>query len=123
MRSDFGEGPEDTLLSLRFRVERTVPSSSLLTMSERGGPLAQERLYKYRSGWRQRTSGKPRTVLLHARRSYTVAEGERCTLCEICEPQRTLQASPGMEMRHRRGAPSCRPGGGCFPVEYLATAS
>jgi hypothetical protein len=25
-------------------------------MSERGGPLAQEHIYNYRSGWRQRTS-------------------------------------------------------------------
>lgn len=69
--------------------KRTLSASSLLTMSERGGALAQERLYKDRSGWRQRTSGKPRTVLLHARRPYTVAEGARRTLCETCEPQRT----------------------------------
>jgi hypothetical protein len=40
----------------------TLSSTSLVTMSERGGPLAQEHIYNYRSGWRQRTSGKPRTA-------------------------------------------------------------
>ena len=34
----------------------TLPSTSLVTMSERGGLLAQDVLYKYRSAWRQRTS-------------------------------------------------------------------
>jgi hypothetical protein len=47
-------------------------------MSECGGPLAQEHLYKYRSGWRQPTSGNPRTS--YAQRSHTVDEGGRCTL-------------------------------------------
>src|SRR5262245_50725374 len=45
-------------------------------LTERGGPLAQRRLYNYRSGWRQRTSDKPRTF--HARRSHTVYEGVHC---------------------------------------------
>jgi len=39
--------------------KRTLSASSLLTMSERGGALAQERLYKDRSGWRQRTQASP----------------------------------------------------------------
>jgi hypothetical protein len=47
-------------------------------MSECGGPLEQEHLYKYRSGWRQLTSGKPRAP--HAQPSHTVDEGGRCTL-------------------------------------------
>src|SRR6516165_11493959 len=63
-------------------------TSSLVTMSERGGPLAQEHTYNYRSGWRQRTSDKPRTAPLHARRPHTVAERGRCTPRETCEPQR-----------------------------------
>jgi hypothetical protein len=33
--------------------------SGKVIMSERGGPLAQEHLYKHRLGRRQRTSGKP----------------------------------------------------------------
>ena len=49
-------------------------------LNERGGPLAQAHLYKYRAHWRQRTSGKSRTVPLHARRSHTAAAGGRCTL-------------------------------------------
>ena len=56
------------------------PTSSLVTASEHDGPLAQEHPYKYRLGWRQRTSGKPRTVPRHARRSHTLAECGRCTL-------------------------------------------
>ena len=35
--------------------------------------LAQARFYKYRLGWRQRTSGKPRIVPLCAPRSHPVA--------------------------------------------------
>jgi hypothetical protein len=38
------------------------PTLSSISLSERGGQLAQEHLYKYRSSWRQRISGKPRTA-------------------------------------------------------------
>jgi hypothetical protein len=96
---------------------------SLVTMSERDGPLVQERPYKHHSGQRRRTSGKPRTFLLHVRRPYTVAERGRCIHCETGAPQRTWLASIGMKMRHRGCAPSCRPGGCHFPVEHLGTAS
>src|SRR5262249_32164096 len=41
----------------------TLSSTSLVPLSGRGGPLAQEHIYNYRSGWRQQTSGKPRIVL------------------------------------------------------------
>lgn len=54
--------------------------SVLITVSERDEPLAQEHPYRYRSGWRRQTSGKPQTVPLRARHSHTVAEGGRRTL-------------------------------------------
>ena len=109
-----GSGPRGSF------VTRNVVIIVASHQSDGGGPLAQDRLYNYRSGWRQRTSGNPRTV--HARRSHTVYECGPCNHYDVREPQRTWQASLSTEMRHRRGAHSCRPGGGCSPVEYLNTA-
>src|SRR5262245_32748762 len=65
----------------------TLSSTSLVTISGRGRPLAQEHFYKYRSGRQRPTSGKPRTVPLDARPAHTVAEGRHCNLCETREPQ------------------------------------
>ena len=75
-----GSGPE--MLVSSTSVDKTLSGTFVIDvanpMSECGGPLAQEHLYKYRSGWRQPTSGNPRTP--HAQRSHTVDEGGRCTL-------------------------------------------
>jgi hypothetical protein len=64
------------MLVLSTSVDETLSGTFVIDvaspMSECGGPLAQEHLYNYRSGWRQLTSGKPRTP--HAQPSHTVDE-------------------------------------------------